>query len=70
MVNELDNIPKKDVVLRFSNLEVIVLNMTSATIGIDREFLMFAKFRNINRKEIPNTPADNAMTDVRNLFFV
>ena len=43
LVNESGNIPRRGVVPRFSDLEVIALNMTSEAIGIDSESLLFAK---------------------------
>ena len=53
LVNESGNIPRRGVVPRFSDLEVIALNMTSEAIGIDSESLLFAKLQEY-RKEIPN----------------
>ena len=37
LVNESGNIPRRGVVPRFSDLEVIALNMTSEAMGIDSE---------------------------------
>ena len=45
LVNESGNIPKRGAVPRFSDLEVIALNMTSEAIGIDSESLLFAKLQ-------------------------
>ena len=45
LVNESGNIPRRGVVPRFSDLEVIALNMTSEAIGIDSESLLFAKLQ-------------------------
>ena len=65
LVNESGNIPRRGVVPRFSDLEVIALNMTSEAIGIDSESLLFAKLQEY-RKEFPIlSHADNTMTDVR-----
>lgn len=43
LVNEYGNMPRRGVVPRFSDLEVIALNMTSEAIGIDSESFFFAK---------------------------
>jgi|GEM_PF-2375112 len=45
LINESGNIPRRGVVPRFSDLEVIALNMTSEAIGIDSESLLFAKLQ-------------------------
>ena len=45
LVNESGNIPRRGVVPRFSDLEVIALNMTSEAIGIDSESLLLAKLQ-------------------------
>lgn len=43
LVNKQGNIPRRDLVPRFSDLEIVALNMASESIGIDSEFLLFAK---------------------------
>lgn len=53
LVNESGNIPRRGVVPRLSDLEVIALNMTSEAIVIDSESLLFAKLQDY-RKEISN----------------
>ena len=63
LVNESGNIPRRGVVPRFSDLEVIALNMTSEAIGIDSESLLFAKLQEYRFPILSH--ADNTMTDVR-----
>lgn len=45
LVNESGNIPIKGVVPRFSDLKIVALNITSESVGIDSESLLFAKFQ-------------------------
>lgn len=45
LVNESGNVPKREVVPRFSDLEIVVLNMTSEVVGIDSESLLFSKLQ-------------------------
>lgn len=44
-VNESGNVPGKGVVPGFSDLEIMALNMTSETVGIDSKPLLFAKLQ-------------------------
>ena len=44
-VNESRNVPRKGVVPGFSYLEIMALNMTSETVGIDSKPLLFAKLQ-------------------------
>ena len=44
-VNESGNVPRKGVVPEFSDLEIMALNMTSETVGIDSKPLLFAKLQ-------------------------
>lgn len=53
LVNESGNVPRRGVVPRFSDLEVVALNMVSEAIGIDSESLLFVKLREY-RNRIPN----------------
>ena len=66
LVNKSGNIPRRGVVPRFSDLEVIALNMTSEAIGIDSEFLLFAKLQEY-RKEIPNLISRRQYNDRREI---
>lgn len=45
LVNESGNIPIRGVVPRFSDLKIVALNITSESVGIDSESLLFAKFQ-------------------------
>lgn len=42
LVNESGNVPRRGVVLRFSDIEIVALNMTSEAVGFDSESLLFA----------------------------
>lgn len=66
LVNESGNIPKRGAVPRFSDLEVIALNMTSEAMGIDSESLLFAKLHEY-RKEIPNLISRRQYNDRRKM---
>ena len=43
LVNEPGNVPRRGVVPKFSDLEVVTLHMASEAVGIDSESLLFAK---------------------------
>ena len=45
LVNESGNVPRRGVVPKFSDLEVVALNMASEAVGIDSESLLFAKLQ-------------------------
>lgn len=45
LVNKSGNAPRRGVVPRFSDLEIVALNMTSEAVGIDSESLLFAKLQ-------------------------
>ena len=66
LVNESGNIPRRGVVPRFSDLEVIALNMTSEAMGIDSESLLFSKLQDY-RKEIPNLISRRQYNDRRKI---
>lgn len=63
LVNESGNVPRRGVVPKFSDLEIVALNMTSEVTGIDSESLQ--SYRNIGMKFPILYPADNTMTDVK-----
>ena len=65
LVNESGNVPRRGVVPKFSDLEVVALNMASEAVGIDSESLLFASYRNIGLKYPTLFPADNTMTGVK-----
>lgn len=43
LVNESGNVPRRGVVPKFSDLEIVALNMTSEVTGIDSKSLLFEK---------------------------
>ena len=45
LVNESGNVSRRGVIPKFSDLEVVALNMTSEAVGIDSESLLFAKLQ-------------------------
>ena len=45
LVNEKGNIPRRGVVPKFSDLEVISLSLAAESIGIDSESFLFSKLR-------------------------
>lgn len=63
LVNESGNVPRRGVVPKFSDLEVVALNMASEAVGIDSESLQ--SYRNIGLKYPTLFPADNTMTGVK-----
>ena len=62
LVNELGDIPHRGSILKFSDLEVIALNMASETIGIDSESFPFTKLQEY-RNEIPNLISHRQFND-------
>ena len=66
LVNELGNIPRRGVVPKFSDLEIVALNMTSEAIGIDSESLLFAKLKEY-KNEIPNLISRRQYNDRRKI---
>ena len=65
-VNESGNVPRKGVVPGFSDLEIMALNMTSETVGIDSKPLLFAKLQEY-RVEIPNLISRRQYNDRRKI---
>ena len=66
LVNESGNVPKRGVVPKFSDLEVVALNMASEAVGIDSESLLFAKLQDY-RVEIPNLISRRQYNDRRKI---
>ena len=64
LVNESGNVPRRGVVPKFSDLEVVALNMASEAVGIDSESLLFAKLQEY-RVEIPNLISRRQYNDRR-----
>lgn len=53
LVNELGNVPRRGVVPKFSDLEVIALSLTAESLSIDSENCLFV-WLNHHRDMIPN----------------
>ena len=66
LVNESGNVPRRGVVPKFSDLEVVALNMASEAVGIDSESLLFAKLQDY-RVEIPNLISRRQYNDRRKI---
>ena len=55
LVNESGNVPKRGVVPKFSDLEVVALNMASEAVGIDSESLVLSEISDNNSYPNQNT---------------
>jgi len=66
LVNERGNVPRRGVVPRFSDLEVVSLSMASEAMSIDSESLLFAKLEEY-RKDMPNLISRRQYNDRRKL---
>jgi len=66
LVDERGNIPRRGVVPRFSDLEVISLNLAAESIGIDSENYLFSKLKEY-KKEIPNLISRRQYNDRRKI---
>lgn len=53
-VNELGNVPRRGVVPKFSDLEVIALGITAEAFGFDSENLLFHRLQNECKDDLPN----------------
>ena len=66
LVNKSGNAPRRGVVPRFSDLEIVALNMTSEAVGIDSESLLFAKLQDY-KLEFPNLISRRQYNDRRKI---
>lgn len=66
LVNESGNVPRRGVVPRFSDIEIVALNMTSEAVGVDSESLLFAKLQGY-KIEIPNLISRRQYNDRRKI---
>lgn len=66
LVNESGNVPRRGVVPRFSDLEIVALNMTSEAVGINSESLLFVKLQEY-KIEIPNLKSRRRYNDRRKI---
>ena len=65
LVNEKGNQPRRGVVPRFSDLEVIALSLTAESIGIDSENNLFAKLFSEYHTQMPNLISRRQYNDRR-----
>lgn len=66
LVNEHGNVPRRGVVPKFSDIEVVSLSMVSEAMSIDSESLLFAKLEEY-KKEMPNLISRRQYNDRRKL---
>lgn len=66
LVNESGNVPRRGVVPKFSDLEVVALHMASEAVGIDSESLLFAKLQEY-MAEMPNLISRRQYNDRRKI---
>lgn len=66
LVNELGNVPRRGVVPKFSDLEVIAIALTAEKEGIDNEYLLFHKLEEY-REQMPNLISRRQFNDRRKL---
>lgn len=66
LVNESGNVPRRGVVPKFSDLEIVALNMASEAAGIDSESLLFAKLQEYS-DELPNLISRRQYNDRRKI---
>ena len=60
------NVPRRGVVPKLSDLEIVALNMTSEAVGIDSESLLFAKLKEY-KNEIHNLISRRQYNDRRKI---
>ena len=64
LVDEQGNIPRRGVVPRFSDIEIVALSLTSESLGIDSENYLFSKLQEYH-SEIPNLISRRQYNDRR-----
>ena len=67
--NDKGNIPRRGVVPKFSDLEVIALNLTAEALSIDSENLLFNKLKSDYKDDFPNLISRRQYNDRRKLLF-
>ncbi len=65
LVNDLGNIPRRGVVPRFSDLEVIALSLTGELLGIDSENNLFDRLKEYQKTSAISSVAASSMTVAR-----
>ena len=63
------NIPRRGVVPKFSDLEVVALNLTAEALSIDSESLLFNKLKSDYEDDFPNLISRRQYNDRRKLLF-
>jgi len=67
--NDNGNIPRRGVVPKFSDLEVVALNLTAEALSIDSENLLFNKLNSDYKADFPNLISRRQYNDRRKLLF-
>jgi hypothetical protein len=67
--NEFGNIPRRGVVPRFSDLEVIALSLTAEALSIDSENLLFIKLTTDYKEDFPDLISRRQYNDRRKYLF-
>lgn len=65
LVNERGNLPRRGVVPRFSDLEVIALSLTAEKYSIDSESLLFSLLEEYHKADFPNLISRRQYNDRR-----
>ena len=68
--NELGNVPRRGVVPKFSDLEVIALSLTAEALSIDSENLLFSKLNADYKTDFPNLISRRQYNDRRKYLFL
>jgi len=67
--NDKGNIPRRGVVPKFSDLEVVALNLTAEALSIDSENLLFNKLKSDYKDDFPHLISRRQYNDRRKLLF-
>jgi hypothetical protein len=67
--NDNGNVPRRGVVPKFSDLEVVALNLTAESLSIDSENLLFNKLNSDYKADFPNLISRRQYNDRRKLLF-
>jgi hypothetical protein len=67
--NEKGNVPRRGVVPKFSDLEVVALSLTAEALSIDSESLLFSKLQTEYKADFPNLISRRQYNDRRKLLF-
>jgi len=67
--NDKGNIPRRGVIPKFSDLEIVALNLTAEALSIDSENLLFNKLNSDYKADFPNLISRRQYNDRRKLLF-